>query len=55
MSKSPIPYAFTEGNPFPFNLRILPDCIPSSNLIFTFPLTVGISDEVPIAASAKLI
>ena len=41
------------GNPFPANLRILPDCVPASILILTFPPTVLISLEVPKAASAK--
>ena len=41
------------GKPLPANLRILPDCVPASILIFTFPPTVLISFVVPKAASGK--
>jgi hypothetical protein len=41
------------GKPLPANLKILPDCVPASILIFTFPPTVLISLVVPKAASEK--
>ena len=44
-NKSPVPYPSKLGNPLPRKRNILPDCVPASNLIFTFPFTVSISLE----------
>jgi hypothetical protein len=43
-NKSPFPYWYLEFL-LPFNLRILPDWIPSSSLILTFPFIASISLE----------
>src|SRR5690606_39934212 len=54
-NRSPLPYPLRLVMPLPLNLRILPDCIPASNLILTLPPTASISFEVPKTASEILI
>ena len=53
IKKSPVPYLSILGKPFPFNLKIFPDCVPASILIFTLPVTVSTSLLVPKTASEK--
>ena len=43
IKKSPVPYRSILGKPLPFSLNILPDWVPDSILILTFPDNVSIS------------
>ena len=55
IKKSPVPYRSILGKPLPFSLRILPDWVPDSILILTFPDNVSISLLSPKTASDKFI
>src|SRR5664280_997942 len=49
--RSPRPYPFTSGSPFPRRRRIFPGWVPGSIFIFTLLSTVGTSTCVPSTAS----
>ena len=47
---SPLPYPSTYGTPFPFNLKLVPDCVPSGILILNSLSKVGIFISSPNTA-----
>ena len=52
---SPYPFPLKSLTPLPFNLKVVPDCVPAGILTFTSPCTVGTSTSHPKVASTELI